>query len=98
MSGLTIEDSVLRQFGAYRGDWHRQVVDELEVGVRAANVWDWSRHYLPPVHEPEVCKARRSRFAQAGLHVTCLRCAPATELDSGAPELGQLDLFTGTAA
>ncbi len=58
---------------------HRRVIDEYEVGPRAAKVWAWGPHYCPP---DQYARIRREQAAKA------LRRAEPAPLP-----VGQLDLF-----
>ncbi len=61
----------------------RRVIDELEVGHRAAKVWAWGPHYCPP---DQYARIRREQQA-----------SDARRAEPAPLPVGQLDLFAGAS-
>lgn len=72
-------------------DWIDQwVLDEYEVGVRAAKVWSWGPHYCPPEQYARIRRDQAARDAQRAAEPP-----PVLVPEPVAPPVldGQLELF-----
>ena len=49
------------------GPTHQRVIDEYEVGTRAAKVWGWTDHYVPPGQYVRIRAEQNARAVSSDL-------------------------------